>query len=92
MAQRRSPIRVRCRRLLFGIKSCAWTCERPLRGAEFTHRRDNRSAIVVPSTKGAGWQVTTFDAAGPIGDRQYPNCAEALRELSPKLWRLRRVE
>lgn len=90
----RSPLRVTCRRLAFGLKSCEWNCERPIRGALFEARdRSGRTAIVAPSTKKRNhWQVTTFDGDGPIGDRQYPTCDLAVKELPPKRWRLRQVE
>ena len=93
--RKRSPLRVRCRTLAFGLKSCEWICDRPIRGAQFESRTkgDGRYAIVAPSTKKTGmWQTTTFDAQGPIGDRQHASCDLAVKELPPKRWRLRAVE
>jgi hypothetical protein len=84
----KSPVRVRCRTLAFGIKSCAWTPIAPFRAIGFRARRGQGSAIIHRSTKADRWQVSRFDVAGPIGDTHYATAAEALAELSPRQWRL----
>ncbi len=90
---KKSPIRVRCKPLLLGIKRCRWEREGLLRAAEFTNRRNQTTAIVHPSTKTKGfWQVSFWDDQGPISDVQRRSCNDALAELPPKLWRLRQVE
>lgn len=88
---RKSPLRVGCRPLLFGLKQCNWKVAGAFRGAEFTsRRRAGEFAIVHPSTKQAGkWQVSFFDADGPSRDSQHSTVEDALAQVSPKLWRLR---
>ena len=91
LARRKSPLRVVCRTLAFGIKSCAWKVVGPLRGAEFSSRtRQDESAIVHPSTKSIGkWQVSFFDERGPVRDSQHVSVEDALKQVSPKKWKLK---
>ena len=91
LARRKSPLRVGCRTLAFGIKSCDWKVVGDFRGAEFTSRtRSGESAIVHPSTKRIGnWQVSFFDEQGPSGDSQHASSAEALKMVSPRKWKLK---
>ncbi|HSX23320.1 MAG TPA: hypothetical protein VLE97_11155 [Gaiellaceae bacterium] len=92
-ATKKSPLRVACRTLAFGIKSCEWKVVGDFRGAEFLSRtRADESAIVHPSTKTAGkWQVSFFDEQGPSRDSQHSDVADALRQVSPKKWKLKAV-
>jgi len=89
----KSPLRVVCRTLAFGIKSCEWKAVGTVRAAEFASRtRREESAILHPSTKAAGtWQVSFFDAQGPVGDSQHSNVTDALKQVPPKRWKLRAV-
>jgi hypothetical protein len=89
--RRKSPLRVVCRTLAFGIKSCEWKVVGPLRGAEFSSRtRSDETAIVHPSTKSAGkWQVSFFDELGAVRDSQHSSVEDALKQLSPRKWKLR---
>jgi hypothetical protein len=91
LARRKSPLRVVCRTLAFGIKSCDWKVVGPLRGAEFSSRtRHAESAIVHPSTKSIGkWQVSFFDELGPVRDSQHSSVDDALKQVSPKKWKLK---
>lgn len=91
LESRKSPLRVVCRTLGFGIKSCDWKVVGPLRGAEFSSRtRHDESAIVHPSTKTVGrWQVSFFDELGPSRDSQHTSVEDALRQVPPKKWKLR---
>lgn len=91
LARKKSPLRVVCRTLAFGIKSCDWKVVGTLRAAEFSSRvtRDE-SVIVHPSTKSLGkWQVTFFDELGPVRDSQHSNVEDALKQISPKKWKLK---
>lgn len=92
-AVKKSPLRVACRTLAFGIKSCDWKVVGDLHGAEFASRtRPGEFAIVHPSTKSAGkWQVSFFDDQGPSRDSQHSDVLDALRQVSPKKWKLRTV-
>lgn len=91
LASRKSPLRVVCRTLAFGIKHCDWKVVGPLRGAEFSARaRHGESAIVHPSTKSIGkWQVSFFDDLGPVRDSQHSTVEDALKQVSPKQWKLK---
>jgi len=91
LARRKSPLRVACRTLAFGIKGCDWRAVGPFRGAEFTSRtRRGESAIVHPSTKTAGkWQVSFFDDLGPSRDSQHSSLEDALKQVPPKKWKLK---
>lgn len=91
LAQRKSPLRVVCRVLAFGIKSCEWKVVGELRGAEFASRaRRDEAVIVHPSTKTAGkWQVSFFDARGPVRDSQHSSIEDALKQVPPRRWKLR---
>lgn len=91
LERRKSPLRVVCRTLAFGIKSCDWKVVGQFRGAEFASRTDkNASAIVHPSTKTAGkWQVSFFDELGPSRDSQHSSVEDALRQVLPKKWKLK---
>jgi hypothetical protein len=90
---RRSPVRVETRKLLFGLKSRQWVCDDRLQSAQFQHRSDpDQMVIVHRSTKARDrWQTSYFDARGAVSDRQSPTCLLALKDLSPKTWRLRDV-
>ena len=91
-ATKKSPLKVVCRPLAFaGMKACEWTIVGDFRGAEFVSRsRQGEFAIVHPSTKTAGkWQVSFFDELGPSRDSQHPSAADALKQVSPKRWKLR---
>ena len=89
----RSPVRVEQRKLLFGLKATQFVCDARLLAAEFQHRKQpERTTIVHRSTKSPGkWQTSRFDERGASSDSQHPSCTEALKELSPKDWRLRSV-
>lgn len=91
LARRKSPLRVVCRPLAFGLKSCDWKVVSPLQGAEFSSRTNrDESAIVHPSTKSVGkWQVSFFDELGPVRDSQHSNVEDALRQVPPKRWKLK---
>ena len=88
---RKSPLRVVCRTLAFGIRRCDWKIVGEFRGAEFVSRLDSRkSSIVHPSTKFAGkWQVSFFDEFGPVSDSQHSEAEGALQQVPPKKWKLR---
>lgn len=92
-AAKKSPLRVACRTLAFGIKNCEWKIAGDFHGAEFLSRtRIGESAIVHPSTKTAGkWQVSFFDEEGPSRDSQHSDVTDALRQVSPKKWKLKTV-
>lgn len=91
LERRKSPLRVSCRILAFGIKQCDWKIIRPLRAAEFASRTDRDvTAIVHPSTKSAGkWQVSFFDTLGASHDSQHIAVEDALRQVPPKKWKLK---
>jgi hypothetical protein len=101
MAKRqRSPVVARCKPWPFPRKAgerrrtlCQWTCTRDPQGAEFVHRRDGRVAVLHPSTKRAGWQVSFFDERGAVSDIIRSTCNEALKDagLTPTSWKLRSV-
>ena len=90
LERRKSPLRVVCRTLAFGIKSCDWKVVGNLHGAQFSSRtRPDEFAIVHPSTKSAGkWQVSFFDELGAVRDSQHSSVEDALRQVSPKKWKL----
>jgi hypothetical protein len=92
--KRKSPIRVRCRKLLFGYKACEWQADSHVRGALFQSRsKVDETAIVHPSSKHPGkWQVSFFDDRGPVSDSQHSSVNDALKTISTKRWRLRNVE
>ena len=87
----KSPLRVDCRTLAFGIKACEWKIVGEFRGAEFASRsRPGEVAIVHPSTKAAGkWQVSFFDDQGPSRDSQHSSAEDALKQVFPKKWKLK---
>lgn len=89
----RSPLRVETRKLALGIKASRWVCDARFQSAQFQSRRDpDKLAIVHRSTKREGkWQTSYFDEAGASRDVQSGSCQEALRDLPPRLWRLRDV-
>ena len=89
--RRSSPLRVACRTLPFGIRSCDWTVVGTLRAAEFSSRtRPGETAIVHPSTKSLGrWQVSFFDERGAVRDSLHPTAEDALRQVPPKRWKLK---
>jgi hypothetical protein len=88
--QHKAPLRVVCRTLAFGIKSCQWKVDGDFRGAEFTSRKQSGSyAVVHPSTKAAKWQVSFFDEQGAVGDSHHPTAESALEQVSPERWKLR---
>lgn len=90
LERRKSPLRVVCRTLAFGMKHCDWTVVGAFRGAEFTSRKYHESAIVHPSTKQSGmWQVSFFDDMGPVRDSQHSAVEDALKQVSPKSWKLK---
>lgn len=91
LARRKSPLRVVCRTLAFGIKSCDWKTVGQLRGAEFSSRtRRDETAIVHPSTKSIGkWQVSFFDELGAVRDSQHGSVDDALKQVPPKRWKLK---
>ena len=91
LERRRSPLRVVCRTLAFGVKSCNWKVVGDLRAAEFSSRtRSDETAIVHPSTKALGkWQVSFFDEQGAVRDSQHPSAEDALRQVPPKRWKLK---
>lgn len=92
--KRGQPIRIETRELAFGRKSKRWICDSTrVSGIELQSRRDpSNTAVVHPSTKKPGmWQASFFDDRGASGDVQRGTCTEALRDLSPKQWRLRSV-
>ncbi len=70
-----------------------WACDARLQAAQFQSRRDpRRTAIVHRSTKYKDrWQVSFFDADGAASDLNRGSCAEALKELPPRAWRLREL-
>lgn len=91
LARQKVPLRVVCRTLAFGIKSCEWKVVGMLRGAEFASRtRSDESAIVHPSSKTVGkWQVSFFDELGPVRDSQHSSVEDALKQVPPGRWKLR---
>jgi hypothetical protein len=93
LRSRKSPLRVKCRPLLFGRKNCEWNLVGSLHAAEFTsRRRSDEFAIVHPSTKNPGlWQVSFFDQDGASRDSQHTRVEDALRQVPPKLWKLKNV-
>lgn len=100
MPAKKSPIVVSCKPWPFKLrpgerrrKLCQWTCASEPRGAEFQHRRDGRTAVLHRSTKRDGWQVSTFDERGAIGDIVRPSCNLALRDaaIMPGSWKLKQV-
>lgn len=89
---KRSPIKVSCRPLLFGLRKCFWKpTGAEIRAIEFASRADSRrKTIIHRSTKRPGaWQVSTFDEDGPVGDAQFKTIDEALEQAPPMKWRLR---
>ncbi len=58
----------------------AWVAANPDAGFEADAPRmgEGKRMTVTPSTKGPGWQVTTWDAQGPVGDMQFRTHAEAV--------------
>ena len=89
---RKAPIRVVCRPLAFpGMKACDWKPVRAFHAIEFmSRRRPGETVIVHPSAKSPGkWQVSLFDKDGPVNDSQHSSVEDALRRVSPKLWRLK---
>ncbi len=92
--KRGQPLRIETRQLLFGLKSKRWVCDSTrVKGVELQEKRDPRKTVVVhPSTKHAGmWQASFFDHHGASSDIQRKSCTEAMRDLSPKQWRLRSI-
>jgi hypothetical protein len=99
MARRqRSPVVARCKPWPFPRKAgerrrsiCQWTCAREPQGAEFVNRRDGRVAVLHPSTKRKGWQVSLFDERGAISDIIRADCNTALYDagITPTSWKLR---
>jgi hypothetical protein len=74
---------------------CRWICDRAPRAAEFVQRDDpRRTAILHPSTKRKGWQVSFFDQDGAVSDVIRADCSAALYDagITPGAWRLRAVE
>lgn len=103
MSRRKSPLHVVCQPWPFPPKPgerrhkplCKWVCRGPVRAAEFVSRRDpTQRAILHPSTKRAGWQVSIFDRDGAVGDSITPTCDAALRarDIDPHGWKLVAVE
>ncbi len=94
LKRRKSPLRVACRTLAFGIKSCDWKVVGAFGGAEFSSRtRQDEFVIVHPSTKSLGkWQVSFFDELGPVRDSQHGNVEDALKQVPPKKWKLKAFE
>lgn len=91
LSKPKSPLRVACRKLAFGIKHCEWKVVGELRGAAFTSRtRRDEYAVIHPSTKAAGkWQVSFFDELGAVRDSQHTRVEDALKQVSPRQWKLR---
>ena len=90
LKRRKSPLRVVCRTLAFGIKRCDWKVVGAFRGAEFMSRTHHESAIVHPSTKQPGkWQVSFFDDMGAVRDSQHSAVEDALQQVAPKRWKLK---
>lgn len=50
-------------------------------GAMAMMDKKGRMAVVMPSTKGSGFQMTEFDSKGAIGDSQFKSSAEALMRM-----------
>lgn len=95
MSRRRSPVWVVVRQLLFGMKGTHFECDDARLAAVELQDRDDptRTAIVHPSTKSAGkWQASVFENGEPTRDHQAPSCTAALRDFSPRRWRLRNVQ
>lgn len=71
---------------------CQWACRRgDLKAAQFVDRRDpTRIAVLHPSTKQTGWQVSRFDQHGAVGDVIRSTCGAALKdaEITPYRWKL----
>jgi len=91
LSRKKSPLRVACRTLAFGIKRCDWKVVGQLQGAEFSSRkRSDETAILHPSTKSIGkWQVSFFDDLGAVRDSQHPSVEDALKQVPPKQWKLK---
>lgn len=92
--KRGQPIRVETRKLALGIKSKRYVCSGDVvTGIELQDRKDpRRTAVVARSTKTPGlWQTSYFDERGPSGDTQRASCTDALQNLTPRDWKLRRV-
>ena len=88
--RRRSPLRVVCRTLAFGLKNCDWKVVGTLRAAEFASRTRDETAIVHPSTKSLGkWQVSFFDETGAVRNSLHPSAEDALRQVPPERWKLK---
>lgn len=68
-----------------------WTCDGRFQSAEFQDRHDPKSFVIVHrSTKTPGkWQTSRFDAQGAESDSQASSCQEALKEISPRLYKLK---
>lgn len=77
-------------------KICRWVCDAPrLRAAEFVDRHNTkRTAVLHPSTKRKGWQVSFFDQHGAVSDVIRAGCDEALYDagVRPASWKLKAVE
>lgn len=80
----------RVRRLFRREKSCKFRLRGKLKAARFVNKKDKREfAIVHPSTKRKGMcQVSYFDKDGPYRDTQYNTCSRAIKDLSPRQWKL----
>lgn len=96
---KKSPIRLECKRPFasFGddMRVCQWKCRPGIRGAQFRHRtRKDLYVILHRSTRSPGkWQLTSFDADGPIGDHERSSCDEALYDgYVNEKWKLEAVE
>jgi hypothetical protein len=90
LERRKSPLRVVCRTLAFGIKSCDWKVVGAFRGAEFASRKYHETAIIHQSTRKPGtWQVSFFDDMGAVRDSQHSTVEDALKQVTPKLWKLK---
>jgi len=76
-----------------GFTYTRWMCTSALKTAKFqSRRRASVTAILHRSTKYPGkWQLTRFEDETPTSDIQTSTCVEALREVPPAAWRLRRL-
>ena len=100
-----SPLKVKCWSFGFSKKDikdlkiprkerkfCQWSCIGKLKAAHFENRKWDETLILHGSTKSKGkWQMSRFDKDGPYSDSQYSSCEEAVKELSPMLWKLKKV-
>lgn len=74
---------------------CKWVCDaKRIGGAEFVNRVNGQRAVLHPSTKRKGWQVSFFDDRGAISDIIAPDCTTALDNagVTPAVWKLKAVE